>query len=334
MRLRSISIGVIGLALALAAIGACGSGSTAPSDGGGGVTLPSGTHPLGTIYKTDSIGSDPYGVAVSSLGAVYVTQFGHFRIARLDSTGAETDSILVAGSPSDVTFSPDGRAAYDLDQAPRTINFISVPADSVVATLHYPSPNRPLRVLRRRAQVFVTTGDSHLQILDASNAHLDHQIPVGGVPNGLAFSPDGTTLFVANSADGTVSAVSLISNQVGSTFPVHALPQDLAVSLAGGKLFVANEGEGVTVWNTSSHQLIKAIDFPGDSGAFGLAMTPDGEQVWAASPTQGRVYIIDVAGDSIVGTVETGGIPRRLAFSADGTWGVITNERGWVDFVH
>lgn len=320
-----------GLALAVAT--ACGGDSSGPSSGVG-PTVPTGTHPAGTIYKVDTIGSEPYGVAIASTGVIYVTQAAHFRIARLDSTGTETDSILVAGGPVEVAFSPDGAAAYDVDNGPRTLNFISVPTNTVVATLHYPSPTRPYRVLRRGSLVFVTSSDSNLRILDASNAAVEHSILVGDGPNGLAFSPDGNTLYVSNAGSGTVSVVSLGTNRVVGTIPVQGNPEDLAASITGGKLFVANARAGVSVWNTSTRQLITTIGLPGNGETFGLAMSPDGKQVWAASPTQGRVYIIDVGTDAIVGTVETGGTPRRLAFSKDGTFCVITNEAGWVDFVN
>jgi hypothetical protein len=31
--------------------------------------------------------------------------------------------------------------------------------------------------------------------------------------------------------------------------------------------------------------------------------------------------------------IVTGGIPRRIAFTADGSVGIVTNEGGWIDFI-
>ncbi|MGZ8392182.1 MAG: YncE family protein [Gemmatimonadales bacterium] len=68
-------------------------------------------------------------------------------------------------------------------------------------------------------------------------------------------------------------------------------------------------------------------------GAFAMAVSPDWRQLYITSSLGGAVYLIDRKTGARLRTVATGGSPRRIAFTSDGSTAVVANEAGWVDFI-
>ena len=66
-------------------------------------------------------------------------------------------------------------------------------------------------------------------------------IPVGRGPLGVAVSPDGSQVYVANNGSGTVSVIDTASNQVPATIPVGAHPFGVAVSPDGSQVSVCGQ---------------------------------------------------------------------------------------------
>ena len=73
------------------------------------------------------------------------------------------------------------------------------------------------------------------------------------------------------------------------------------------------------------------------SGSWGADGTgPEGRRFRSpTAATSGRVLVIDRTTRKIVRkiihTIDVGGKPRRIAFSADGLTAFVANELGWVD---
>ena len=69
-------------------------------------------------------------------------------------------------------------------------------------------------------------------------------IAVGASPVGLAVTPDGSRVYVVNSADGTVSVIDTASNTI-SVLPiaVGGAPSDIAISPDGRRVYVVNHGD-------------------------------------------------------------------------------------------
>lgn len=47
-----------------------------------------------------------------------------------------------------------------------------------------------------------------------------------------------------------------------------------------------------------------------------------------------RVHVVDPATRTVVRIIDTGGVPRRIAFMSSGEVGIVANEGGWVDFIN
>lgn len=68
-------------------------------------------------------------------------------------------------------------------------------------------------------------------------------------------------------------------------------------------------------------------------GGFGTAVTPDNNHLYLTEPSAGIVQIVNLKKRKLKGTINVGGNPRRVAFSATGDMGVVTNLNGYLSFI-
>lgn len=303
-------------------------------DGGTSPSSPPSSHPEGTIFQTTPLGGRPYGVAASPDGVVYVTQLDSATVTRFSLGGDLLSAVSVGLVPTDVAFSPDGKTAYATDQIDSDVDRIAVSTGTSTGQL--PVPANTFRVRAQTGSLYITGNQATVYVRVRSTGAVIADIGVGQDPNGLAFHPDGQQLFVSNFNSGSISVISRTSNTVTVTHTVGGAPQDIAVDPQGKELYIADQAGGVKVVNlvTANWGSPTLILLPGGVGAFGLAISPDGARVYASAPDAGAVYVIDPATKSVVDTLNTGGTPRRIAFSASGAEAVIANEAGWVDFIN
>ena len=63
---------------------------------------------------------------------------------------------------------------------------------------------------------------------------------VGSAPTGVAITPDGKHVYVANNTDGTVSVITTATGAVSGTITLDAIPNGLAIAPHGTQVYVAN----------------------------------------------------------------------------------------------
>jgi YVTN family beta-propeller protein len=80
-------------------------------------------------------------------------------------------------------------------------------------------------------------------------------VNVGVSPQGLAVTPDGTAVYVANSGDnpGDVSVINSATNTVVATVPVGNQPYAVSVTQDGTSVDVANGDGTVSVIDTATY---------------------------------------------------------------------------------
>jgi YVTN family beta-propeller protein len=87
-------------------------------------------------------------------------------------------------------------------------------------------------------------------------------VTVGADPYGVAVSPDGTRVYVANGLDDTVSVIDTSTNTVTDTVTVGTNPYGVAVSPDGSRVYVTNNGAvggTVSVIDTSTNTVSDTI---------------------------------------------------------------------------
>lgn len=160
-------------------------------------------------------------------------------------------------------------------------------------------------------------------------------VAVGFLPEGVAATPDGRRVFVANGGDGTVSMININSRTILATTGVlpggGALSGGIAISPDGRRLYAdyyetASGERGLTVLHGTTNAVLRSIPLaaaqasPRPVNPGGVAVSPDGALVMVANNVDGGAfYGVDAASGQIVATVAqgTGSVPTGVAMSPD-----------------
>ena len=138
-------------------------------------------------------------------------------------------------------------------------------------------------------------------------------IPVGRGPEGFDLSPDGSTIWAANSHDGTVSVIDVASKSVTATLNIPTRMANRLKFSPDGKLVLISDigGTGVVVVDVKSRKEIKRLPLNGP--AAGILMQPDGARAYVSSGD--GVSVIDLKTLEVVGRIESGRKPDGLAWA-------------------
>lgn len=301
----------------LVVIGACGDTTTGPAP----------THP-GIAFTSFALGGGPCNVAISRGGQVYVTRVGMDSIAVVDVESDQVAATMKVGNgPYDVAFNAAGSSAYVTNLYDHTVGVINTVTQRQVTT--FPVPGGAVRVGLGpgETKLYVTLENGGLTVLNRSSGAIDTTIQIGAVAlNGLAFNSDRSRLYVST-VNGTVTEINTAAHAVTRSFTAGGTPQDLVVGPDDNTLYLANEAGWLYVWKLRSWARTDSIPVP---YAFGLALTPDGKQLWVTQTLAGKITVVDCTSRAIVETVPVLGAPRHVAMTPAGTTAVVANEAGVV----
>jgi len=142
---------------------------------------------------------------------------------------------------------------------------------------------------------------------------------------GLALSPDGKRLFVAEVLNNSVTVIDTQSNEVRTEIPVKGNPYTVIFSPDGAKAYVSSWGGGtVTVIDTATEKAGNTIA-TGDHPC-AMALTPDGTRLLVCNANSDTVSVIDTAADRVVHTISLqpypdapfGSMPNACCVTRDG----------------
>jgi DNA-binding beta-propeller fold protein YncE len=265
----------------------------------------SGLYPV-TGFTARDLGGSPTSIALLGGGTALVTPTGpdanDASIIELSSDRVLAEVPLDVPTFAAVT-SPDSQTAYLGTNDGRVLQF-DVASSNVTGSIDLEVEKTRVNHLALNASgtllyasSFTTGTISEIDLASMSVARL---FIVGGEPQGLAVSLDGTELYVADEAgNGHINIYDLVANTLEASIPSGA---------------------------TSSL-----------GGPFGLAISPDGATVYVGVITPegtGLIQVIDTGTHTIERTINScGSVPRRIAFGFSGGLAVIADETGCVNFV-
>ena len=129
--------------------------------------------------------------------------------------------------------------------------------------------------------------------------------------------PDGTKVFVCNSASGSVSVINTTTNTVSATIFVGSWPNNVSVSPDGKRAYVSNViSSTVSVINTATNSVIATIpaDAPG-----GISISPDNSRAYISNGGGNTVSVVNTATNTIIGTIPVESGPGLSVITPDGS---------------
>ncbi|HTZ12702.1 MAG TPA: YncE family protein [Mycobacterium sp.] len=251
---------------------------------------------------------EPFAVAVSDNGArAYVSTVSgaYDSILTFDTEDNRVVAAYpVAHSVTDLTVSPDGRHVYasrtaangadvailDTETGKEDSIGIAAAAGTTAACVRVSPDGRRLYVAANGPSA------AELVVVDTHTSRVANTIEIGSPIRDIALSADGATAYVAGCGPdfgAVLDVVNTQGNTVVNTYKIGEIARwvtQLALSRDGLRAYLVDDS-GVTVWSTSTHDVIGSIV----TGAQPSCVTE--------SPDGNRLYIADYAGAVTVLTI-------------------------------
>ncbi|MEU2621967.1 YncE family protein [Streptomyces sp. NPDC007157] len=164
----------------------------------------------GSILEAENHSKNPYGMAASPDGHVYVTLALSDAVRVTDKFLMDIRDIPAVNFPVGVAVSNDNTRVYATNYfAAGSVSVIDVSDQAVVGTIAVGNDPYGVAVSPDGTHLYVThfLGPGDVSVIDVSTQTIVATVPVGDDARGVAVSPDGTRLYVTNFFANSVSVI-------------------------------------------------------------------------------------------------------------------------------
>jgi YVTN family beta-propeller protein len=157
------------------------------------------------------------------------------------------------------------------------------------------------------------TGSDSVSVIDTRTHRAVRTLPTGRFPVGVAVTPDGKSVYVANEVAATVSIIATGTGKVTGSVPVGAGPFAVTLGPDGRRLYVTVLGPGnIAVIDTGSHRVSGSVNVgPPGTDPFNIAVTP--AAVYVTDQGGGTFSVINPKTLKVVKTLTLGNSPYGVA---------------------
>jgi YVTN family beta-propeller protein len=245
---------------------------------------------IGDISARESV----HGVCVEPSGHwLFLTVESDHTLRIVNATTLKTVAVVkLSGKPNECAVTPNGRYVAVPIRDRDSVQIVDASQRKVVASLPIKEPHNALNTGSNRYTYVSSMGSDEIDVVDLERMQLAQHIPVGGRPRPYVVSSDGRTMYVALANLQGFSIVDLLSNTLVA------------------KVTIASVHRKLQPWKFETQ----------DTVTHGLALTPDGKEIWVTSLLDNCVYIYDLRSKSVLGQVPTGIGPNWVVITEDGKY--------------
>jgi YVTN family beta-propeller protein len=241
----------------------------------------------------------PSGIAFAN-GIVYIADQSKARILKLDPYKriflGQID--LPKGSvPKDVVALPDGKLIYVSENMLADVAVFETDSDKLlVRTKVHNYPGRMAIDPDGTVCIILSVPDGRASLVSTQTQCFISTLPVGSLPNGIAFDNISKMAYISNRVSNTVAVVDLVHRGVVLNLKTGSGPTGLVVDTDNKKLYIANAKDNtLSVFDTTSHKKVGEIrlpldvDFPGS-----LTLLPDKKHILVSSESTDALGLFDI----------------------------------------
>ncbi len=279
------------------------------------------------VLYTRAVGNRPVCAAMLPNGTkVYIVNNNGAGAGSVSVINTTTDTVVATVSVgNDATYaaaSPDSARVYVFNSN-NSISVIDTATDTVTTLPNAgPTAQDSLVFTPDGSKVFAVGTESILVIDNAASPPTSlATIPLGGGsgPSGLAMSPDGVWLYVADIVSEAVHVIRVSTNTLAATIATPGNAQlRVTTSRDGARAYAFSPSAGtVTVINGSTNppSFLQTVTVGNDP--FSGGVTQDNSKLYVVNATNG-INVIRVSDNAILGSITAGDTPVGLLFSPSG----------------
>lgn len=170
----------------------------------------------------------------------------------------------------------------------------------------------------RRVFIYnASSAGSTVDVIDSATNKVVQVIECIELPHDVAFSADGSRVYISDEAENMLDVVDQKTGQVIKKVPLSGKPNTLVATKDGRRVFVAiHEEPGVLdVIDTTSLKRVKSI--PKTGPLHDVYLTPDGKFVVAGSIEAKLLTVVDVQTEQSVWQISFDAGPRTMGIEAN-----------------
>ena len=252
-----------------------------------------------------------------------------------------------------VTSAPDGSALYFSNEVDHTLDI--VPAATMSVSRQIPLSGRPNNIAitpdGKKLYVAITRGDAFVDVIDLEAGRVVKAIPTAGGVHNVFITPDGkyiaagmigarTLTIIDTETDEPAWSLTFDGKSTGDYPDGGVRPMAFEANADGStkRIFVQiSNYHGFYVIDFETRAVVQKVAIPElpisrvsndalqGSPAHGLAVSPDGSQVWSTSKPNDHVYVWSLPNLQLLGGVHVGHHPDWLTMTPDGRYLYVAN---------
>jgi YVTN family beta-propeller protein len=259
------------------------------------------------VIQTIPVGSQPQHVVPSyDLKTLWVNNDKGNSLTPIDPKTGSVGAAVPVEDPYNLYFTPDGTRAVVMAEALKKMDFRD---PHTMALLHsMPVPCSGLNHMDfspdGRSAVAACEFDGTLLLVDMTNGaeRVVQTLKVGGMPQDVKLSPDGTVYFVADMQANGVHVIDATTFRQIDMMKTGKGAHGLYPSRDGTKLYVSNRGEGsISVIDFATRKIVNTWVFNGGKGSPDMGgVSADGKILWLSGRYDNEMYAIDTTTGKLV----------------------------------
>lgn len=239
--------------------------------------------------------------------------------------------------PHGVAISPDGNRIYVTDESLSTLD--AVDARTLKVTRRIPLSGRPNNVDvskdGRFVYVAIRQAPGGVDLIDANSLTKVKTIPTKGDIHNVYVTPDGRFAVAGSIGAKTINVIDASTNALAWTLTLDAGIRPMAFTRnADGStkeiIVQLSDFHGFVVVDFAQRKEIRRVTLPDPPGqeketqglqgspSHGLAVTPDGKMLWAASKSYASIMAYSLPDFKLLKVVPVGSHPEWLTIPPDG----------------
>lgn len=278
---------------------------------------PAATKGTTKIYVTNSQGNDITVIDLASRKAV--------------------DDIRVGRAVHGVCAPADGRRLFATIESEKNLKIIDTATDEITATIPLTGTPNQCASTPDGHYVDVPIRDGNgVDIVDTNQKKVVKVLPIH-VPHNGYDADDNQRIFVSSMGDDEIDMIDLQKMEYIDKIPVGGIPRPYVVTNDERTIYSAlTDFHGFVIASIPERKVIQRVELPPAPPAacvleprtptHGLALTPDGRELWVTSLGDSGVYVYDVATKKISSEIPVGKCPNWITITPDGRYVAVSNS--------
>jgi YVTN family beta-propeller protein len=209
--------------------------------------------------------------------------------------------IKTGKTPKIVRVTPDGRYALVANWHSSSVSVVDTQQYKTIKDIRLGGNKgyipRGIAISSDSQKAYVANmGGGTISVIDLTALEVIDDIPATANPRHIILSKDQRTMYISDNILGKILAFDLIAKKTMREVSVGKMARTIAISPDERYLFGVSHDEGkLVVVDTASFEIKYKKDFP---FPMGLAVTPDGKQLWVTSYRMGIIEVYEILENS------------------------------------